>query len=56
VRLWTTLFHQEMELLVVAEQTRQRAARSKRAGRPKKTVVTGYLIGDDSTMQKLRGK
>ena len=31
-------------------------ASPKRRGRPKATVVTGYLIGDDSVMQKVRGK
>jgi hypothetical protein len=33
-----------------------RRRRKKKRGRPKKTVVTGYLIGDDSTMKKWRGK
>jgi hypothetical protein len=33
-----------------------RAARLKRVGRPKASVVTPYLIGDDSTCQKMRGK
>jgi len=30
--------------------------RSKRRGRPKGTLVTGYLIGDDSTLSKRRGR
>ncbi len=56
VGLWTTLFHQQMEPLVAAEHARQRMSQARGAGRPKKCVVTGYLIDDDSTMQKIRGK
>ena len=42
--------------VVQAEHARQRTRQPKRRGRPGKTVVTGYLIGDDSVMQKRRGK
>jgi SRSO17 transposase len=53
---WQTAFSVEMQPLVEAEHARQRAKQPKRQGRPRKTVVTGYLIGDDSVMQKRRGK
>ena len=49
-------FGQEMAGVVQAEHARQRAAQSKRRGRRKGTVVTGYLIGDDSTIAKRRGQ
>jgi hypothetical protein len=41
---------------VQAEQARQRQQRAKQRGRPRETVVTGYLIGDDSVLQKQRGR
>jgi hypothetical protein len=41
---------------VEAEHERQRRQRPKRRGRARKTVVTGYLIGDDSTQHKPKGK
>jgi SRSO17 transposase len=53
---WQQQFRQEMVGQVRAEHARQRRRQPKRRGRPKKTVVTGYLIGDDSTMAKRRGK
>ena len=53
---WQGQFRQEMSGAVAAAQTRWRRGRKKKRGRPKKTVVTGYLIGDDSTMTKRRGK
>jgi hypothetical protein len=53
---WRTRFDAQVQPLVAAEHARQRAARPKRRGRPPRPVVTGYLIGDDSTMQKVRGK
>lgn len=55
-RVWTSQFQQEMIGEVAAEHARLRRRRKKKRGRPKKTVVTGYLIGDDSTMMKRRGK
>lgn len=55
-RQWQTAFSAEMQPLVETEHARQRAPQPKRQGRPRKTVVTGYLIGDDSVMQKRRGK
>ncbi|MDQ5853377.1 MAG: transposase, partial [Chloroflexota bacterium] len=53
---WRTRFDTQVAPLVAAEQVRQRAAQPPRRGRPKAPVVTGYLIGDDSTMHKVRGK
>jgi hypothetical protein len=53
---WRQRFDTQVAPLVAAEQARQRAAQPPRRGRPKAPVVTGYLIGDDSTMHKVRGK
>ncbi len=53
---WRQRFDTQVAPLVQAEQARQRAAQPKRRGRPATSVVTGYLIGDDSTMHKVRGK
>ena len=53
---WRKRFDTQVAPLVAAEQARQRAAQPKRRGRPATPVVTGYLIGDDSTMHKVRGK
>jgi SRSO17 transposase len=51
-----TAFHAEMIPVVQAEHARQRRQRPKQRGRPRQTVVTGYLIGDDSVMAKRRGR
>jgi hypothetical protein len=48
VEIWLGRFRQQMEPEVQAEHFRQRAARPKRQARPKATLVTGYLIFDDS--------
>lgn len=54
---WQEQFRQEMSDAIIAEHNRlQHRQKKKKRGRPKKTVVTGYLIGDDSTMTKRRGK
>lgn len=53
---WLKHFRQEMQPLVEAELQRQRQAQPKHRGRPKPPVVTGYLIGDDSTIEKRKGK
>ena len=53
---WQGQFRVAMGPAVQAEHRRQRAKGRKKRGRPKKTVVTGYLIGDDSVMEKRRGK
>jgi hypothetical protein len=52
---WQADFQAEMRPLVQAEHARQRAARPKRRGRPKQTVVTGFLLIDDSVHVKLKG-
>jgi SRSO17 transposase len=53
---WIERFHEQMAEQVKAEHTRQRRQRPKSLGRPRTTVVTGYLIGDDSTQHKPKGK
>lgn len=53
---WIGRFQAQLEPLVAAEQARQRAALPKRRGRPRRTPVVGYLIGDDSTMVKKKGR
>ncbi len=53
---WRTRFDTQVAPLVAVEQARQHAAQPPRRGRPATPVVTGYLIGDDSTMHKVRGK
>jgi hypothetical protein len=53
---WIERFHEQMAEQVAAEHERQRCQRPKGTGRPRKTVVTGYLIGDDSTQHKPKGK
>src|ERR1700686_2442708 len=53
---WLNHFRDEMEPTVAAEVQRQRKAQPKRRGRPHTPVVTGYLIGDDSTMHKRKAK
>jgi hypothetical protein len=45
-----------MQPRVKAEQERLRKLGPKQPGRPKTPVVTGYLIGDDSTLQKGKGQ
>src|SRR5207249_525523 len=53
---WLRHFREEMEPKVAAERERERQMQPKRRGRPKAPVVTGYLIGDDSTMHKRKAK
>ena len=53
---WKERFVEQMGQAVQAEHARQRQVRAKRRGHPKATVVTGYLIGDDSTQHKPGGK
>lgn len=55
-RVWLQRFRQQLQAEVEAEHRRQQAEREKRRGRPKKTVVTGYLIFDDSVHVKPRGR
>jgi Transposase DDE domain len=49
-------FGGEVQPLVAAAHAEQRLNRSKQPGRPKATVVTGYLILDDSTHVKRYAK
>jgi hypothetical protein len=56
VERWLEHFRQEMQPQVAADLQRQRQEQSKRRGRPKLPIVTGYLIGDDSTIEKRKGK
>lgn len=53
---WLKDFRKAMEPLVKAEQARLRQKQPKRRGRPSVPFVTGYLIGDDSTMHKPKGR
>jgi hypothetical protein len=53
---WLAHFRATMQPQVAAELQRQRQAQPKRRGRPQAPVVTGYLIGDDSTIEKHKGK
>ncbi len=53
---WQARFRQQMEPWVRAEHRRRRAQRPKRRGRPRATVVTGYLIFDDSVHTKPKGR
>ncbi len=53
---WLKDFRTRMRPVVEAAQARQRTMQPKRRGRPKRPFVTGYLIGDDSTMHKPKGK
>ncbi len=53
---WQARFRERLRPLVEAEHSRQIATRPKRRGHPAPTVVTGYLIGDDSLQEKGRGE
>ncbi len=53
---WLEDFRKTMEPAVKAEQARLGQVQPKRRGRPRVPLVTGYLIGDDSTMHKPKGK
>ena len=54
--LWLRHFREMMRPKVTAERQRQRQEQPKHRGRRKVPVVTGYLIGDDSTIEKRKGK
>ena len=56
VVIWLEHFRTEMQPLVEAEREQQRKLQPKRRGRPKQPLVTGYVIGDDSTMSKPKGR
>jgi hypothetical protein len=53
---WLCRFREQVNPLVQAEHERQKAERPRRRGRPRATVVTGYLILDDSVHTKPRGR
>ena len=53
---WLLYFRQRMEPLVCSEHSRLKAEQPKRIGRPKQTVVTGFLIFDDSVHHKPKGQ
>ena len=55
-QLWLAHFRLQLEPLVQAEHQRQRAQPVPRRGRSKATSVTGYLIFDDCTHAKLKGR
>jgi hypothetical protein len=54
--VWRRRFDDQIAPRVAALHAQQRNARPKRRGRPKASIVTGYLIGDDSTCHKRRGR
>ena len=55
-QIWMLRFRQRLETQAQAEHDRLKAERPKRIGRPKRTVVTGYLIFDDSVHLKPKGR
>jgi DDE superfamily endonuclease len=56
VASWLRHFREEMPPRVEAQRERQRQLQPKRRGRPKQPLVTGDVIGDDSTMAKPKGQ
>jgi hypothetical protein len=56
VAVWLERFRQRTRPMVQDEHERLKAEQPKRRGRPKKTVVTGYLIFDDSVHTKPKGR
>lgn len=56
VVIWLEHFRAEMQPLVEVEREQQRTRQPKGRGRPKQPLVTGYVIGDDSTMSKPKGR
>lgn len=55
-QVWMKRFQHRMEPLVQAEHERLSEERPRCVGRPKATVVTGYLIMDDSVHTKPKGR
>ena len=53
---WLKRFREQMVDAVQADHARQRADRPRRRGRPKTTVVTGYVSLDDSVHVKPKGR
>ena len=54
--IWLLRFRERMKEAVQAEHDRLQAERPKSVGRPKETVVTGYLSLDDSVHTKPKGR
>lgn len=55
-QVWMKRFQHRMEALVQAEHARLSEERPRCVGRPQATVVTGYLILDDSVHTKAKGR
>jgi hypothetical protein len=53
---WIDCFREQMKPAVLSEHARLQVERPKSIGRPRATVVTGYLIFDDSVHTKPKGK
>jgi len=53
---WQTRFRERLACQVQGEHQRLQVEQPKRRGRPKQTVVTGYLIFDDSVHIKPKGR
>jgi hypothetical protein len=56
VQTWLLRFRQRVAGLVQADHDRLEAEKPKSIGRPKATVVTGFLIFDDSVHSKPKGR
>jgi len=55
-QIWLRHFRQRMDPIIQAEHAHLKAEQPKPVGRPKATVVTGYLILDDSVHTKPKGR
>ena len=55
-QVWIGHFREQMKPQVQSDHQRQRTERKKRRGRLQATVVTGYLIVDDSVNLKVKGR
>jgi hypothetical protein len=55
-KVWLKHFRQRMKAVVQTEHHRLKAERTKSIGRPKETVVTGFLSLDDSVHTKPKGR
>jgi hypothetical protein len=56
VVIWLEHVRTEMQPALEAEREQQRQNQPKRRGRPTDPLVTGSLMGDDSTMRKPKGR
>ncbi|MEZ4769795.1 MAG: transposase [Caldilineales bacterium] len=54
--IWQARFRERLHCQVQEDHKRQGVERPRRRGRPKRTVVTGYLIFDDSVHIKPKGR